>query len=46
LNAAGSKVFGNLVSGLIGALGSQFSAYTVEDATIKAAIASGTFILP
>ncbi|KFY57740.1 hypothetical protein V497_05316 [Pseudogymnoascus sp. VKM F-4516 (FW-969)] len=46
LNAAGSKVFGNLVSGLIGALGSQFSAYTIEDATIKAAIASGTFILP
>ncbi|KFY40160.1 hypothetical protein V494_03633 [Pseudogymnoascus sp. VKM F-4513 (FW-928)] len=46
LNAAGSVVFGNLVSGLLGDLGEQFSAYTVEDATIKAAIESGTFILP
>ena len=46
LNAAGSVVFGNLVSGLLGRLGKQFREYTVEDATIAAAIAAGEFILP
>lgn len=39
-------VFGNLVSGLLGELGEAFSAYTVEDAEIAAAIAAGEFILP
>lgn len=46
LNAAGSVVFGNLVSGLLGELGKEFSAYTVEDAEIAAAIKAGEFILP
>ena len=46
LNAAGSVVFGNLVSGLLGKLGHEFKAYTVEDKAIKAAIAAGKFILP
>ncbi|OBT63684.1 hypothetical protein VE03_06178 [Pseudogymnoascus sp. 23342-1-I1] len=46
LNAAGSVVFGNLVSGLLGKLGKRFSKYTVEDAEIAAAIAAGEFILP
>ena len=46
LNAVGSVVFGNLVSGLLGKLGKQFSAYTVEDTEIAAAIKAGEFILP
>ncbi|OBT39435.1 hypothetical protein VE00_09837 [Pseudogymnoascus sp. WSF 3629] len=46
LNAAGSVVFGNLVSGLLGKLGHEFKAYTVEDKAIKAAIKAGKFILP
>lgn len=46
LNAAGSVVFGNIVSGLLGELGEQFSKYTVEDAEIAAAVAAGEFILP
>lgn len=46
LNAAGSVVFGNIVSGLLGKLGKEFRKYTVEDAKIAAAVRAGKFILP
>ncbi|RAL58149.1 hypothetical protein DID88_002353 [Monilinia fructigena] len=51
LNAAGSVLFGNMVSGLIRnevgtSSGIDIKTYTKQNATIAADIASGTYILP
>ena len=47
LNAAGSVVFGNMVSVLLnGESSADFAQWTVPDATIAQDIANGIFVLP